>query len=57
MKFRTAQGMTEFNKRYISAWTEHEDGTDVFLLCGSIFTVIRLEREMFSSWMRGELVE
>ncbi len=56
MKFRTAGGMTEFTKEYIAAWTEHDEGTDVHLLCGSIFTVARMEREMFSDWIRGESV-
>jgi|TARA_B100001094_G_C18117947_1_gene765139 hypothetical protein len=59
MKFRTRAGMTEFKKEYIAAWTEHGEGTDVHLLCGSIFTVDRMERKLFSEWMgkhelRGE---
>lgn len=56
MKFRTTSGMTEFNKKYISAWTEHKEGTDVFMLCGSVFTIVRIEREMFAEWCRGETV-
>lgn len=51
MKFRTRAGMTEFKREYIAAWTEHGEGTDVHLLCGSIFTVDRMERKLFSEWM------
>tara|TARA_B100001778_G_C18551869_1_gene613503 strand:- start:1246 stop:1416 length:171 start_codon:yes stop_codon:yes gene_type:complete len=56
MKFRTTSGMTEFTRKYISAYTEHDEGTDVFMVCGTVFTVARIEREMFSNWMKGESV-